>query len=503
VGQSAIPQFPNRDHFLMTLSSETVKVTYDGDDATTAFATTFVYWDDTDVAVILRSSAGVETTLTKGTHYTLAGGSGAVGTVTTTSGNTVATGETLTIKGDRADTQATTFATGGAFPSANAERAIDQIVRMVQQQSEEIGRKVGFSETSTDSDVDLPDLVADELWVVNSAGTGLESKALSEISSSALTTPVGLSDGGAAVDLTGLTVEDIIRLNTAGTALEGRSVSETNADLFAKGSDIASADPLVIGTDGGYFDVTGTTTFDEQTVAAGRLYMLQFDGALTMTDDADHDLGGADITTAAGDKGLFYAIAANTVQLISWIPEGSLPDKTVRDWELLGTASASASSSVDFETSINSTYHAYKILIAGLVPASDAVDLFLRIGTGGTPTYQSGASDYGWAITTTETGNVGSGLSDDADSEVAIATGVGTGANEDLCGEITIYDPSNTGFNTMVTYNISQRTSAALTRTTVGAGQYLADTAVTAIRLIMSSGNIASGEFRLYGLRDA
>ncbi len=52
---------------------------------------------------------------------------------------------------------------------------------------------------------------------------------------------------------------------------------------FKKGADIASASPLVLGTDGNYFDVTGSTGFSAITVAAGALFMLQFDGALTLT----------------------------------------------------------------------------------------------------------------------------------------------------------------------------------------------------------------------------
>ena len=39
-----------------------------------------------------------------------------------------------------------------------------------------------------------------------------------------------------------------------------------------KGGDIASASPLVIDTDGDYFDVTGTTGFAAMTVAADRQF---------------------------------------------------------------------------------------------------------------------------------------------------------------------------------------------------------------------------------------
>jgi hypothetical protein len=89
---------------------------------------------------------------------------------------------------------------------------------------------------------------------------------------------------------------------------------------MAKGGDIASASPLVVGTDGDYFDVTGTTGFAAMTVAANRHFFLQFDGALTMTHHATNlDLPGeANITTAAGDVGEFYSTGANTVQCVNY-----------------------------------------------------------------------------------------------------------------------------------------------------------------------------------------
>jgi hypothetical protein len=87
-----------------------------------------------------------------------------------------------------------------------------------------------------------------------------------------------------------------------------------------KGGDISSASPLVIDTDGDYFDVTGTTDFAAMTVAADRQFTLQFDGALTMTHHATNlDLpGAANVTTAAGDVGVFQSTGANTVQCISY-----------------------------------------------------------------------------------------------------------------------------------------------------------------------------------------
>jgi hypothetical protein len=90
--------------------------------------------------------------------------------------------------------------------------------------------------------------------------------------------------------------------------------------LSEKGSDIASANPLVITAGSDYFDVTGTTNFSAMTVATNRQFTLQFDGVLTMTHHATNlDLPGeANITTAAGDVATFQSTGANTVQCINY-----------------------------------------------------------------------------------------------------------------------------------------------------------------------------------------
>lgn len=106
----------------MTLASATTKVSYAGNGSTASFSVTFVYWDNTDIEVILRSSAGVETTWVLNTQYTLSGGAGSTGTLTVDTSPTdytPASGETLVIRSKRADTQGTALPLGGAFPSTN------------------------------------------------------------------------------------------------------------------------------------------------------------------------------------------------------------------------------------------------------------------------------------------------------------------------------------------------------------------------------------------------
>ena len=114
--------------------------------------------------------------------------------------------------------------------------------------------------------------------------------------------------------------------HSAGIPVELRMTAELLSDFAEdlgsgyKGGDIASASPTVIDTDGDYFNVTGTTSFAAFTVAANRLFTLQFAGALTMTHHATNlDLPGeANITTAAGDVAEFFSTGTNTVQCVNY-----------------------------------------------------------------------------------------------------------------------------------------------------------------------------------------
>ena len=136
----------------MTLTATTNKVAYSGNGSTTSFAVTFIYWDDTDVRVILsNNTTGAETVWTNGTQYTLTGGDGSTGTLTVDTSPTdytPATGETLTIKSNLPDKQSTSLPLGGALPSTAIEERLDKNVRLSQQLSEELSRAIQFAESS-------------------------------------------------------------------------------------------------------------------------------------------------------------------------------------------------------------------------------------------------------------------------------------------------------------------------------------------------------------------
>ena len=303
----------------MTLTDSTNRVQYTGNGSTTSFAITFVFWDADDPQVTHADSSGTETTWTRGTQYTITGGSGATGTltvVTSPTDYTPALNETLTIKSNLANTQPTSLPAGGELPSGTLEQQLDQIVRQLQQFSETVGRSITLKISSTESDVTIEDLDGNtgKFAQVNAAEDGFTYASVT--SSGTITDPVPVANGG-----TGSTsaATAITALGAAGT---GVSNTFTKNQVWNKGSDLSSASPLVLGATGNYYDVTGTTGFSQITCTSGTLFMLQFDGALTMSDGANLDLGGANIITAAGDRALFFAVASNTAQLLNYHVEG-------------------------------------------------------------------------------------------------------------------------------------------------------------------------------------
>lgn len=90
----------------------------------------------------------------------------------------------------------------------------------------------------------------------------------------------------------------------------------------AKGADVASGSTLTLGTDGNYFDITGTTTITGiATVGVGTTVCLQFDGAVTLTHHAT-DLvlpGAVDLTTSAGTHVWLNEYATGKWRVLGWL----------------------------------------------------------------------------------------------------------------------------------------------------------------------------------------
>lgn len=175
------------------------------------------------------------------------------------------------------------------------------------------------------------------------------------------------------------------------------------------------------------------------------------------------------------------------------------------NFPLLASATASASATVDFTLTgwTNSEYAAYLVVFSHVAPATDNVGLWLRTSSNGGSSYDAGVSDYEWATFNFNSTPSSAASGDPLDSEIElVTTGLGNAANEANSGTILIFNPS-VAKHAHVTYDMLNISLAGALNRFQGAGRRLSAADVDAIRIMFSSGNIASGEFRLYGIPNA
>lgn len=213
--------------------------------------------------------------------------------------------------------------------------------------------------------------------------------------------------------------------------------------------------------------------------ADGQLLIAQASGrpaAATLT------AGSANVTITNGSG----TITVNTVS-------------SATNWVKITATDASASSEIDF-TGLSATYGVYRIVITNLKPANDGSIFYMRTSTDNGVSFDNGASDYQWSQITSSTSS-NSANESTADTQIELTeSNLGNGTNETADIDITLYNPSATKY-TKATWTASYANSSSATRYAINGGGYRQDTvAVDAIRFLMDTGNITTGEFVLYGL---
>ena len=168
----------------MTISSTTVKNSYSGDGSTAAFNYTFKIFADSDLQVIIRSSTGVETVKTITTHYTVSGaGDANGGSVTFTSGNIPASGETVVLRRAVPQTQAIDYIANDPFPAESHEEGLDRSMMTIQQIQEELDRTIKLSRTNTMTSTEFTNSATDRAGKVLGFDSTGELNVTSEIGS--------------------------------------------------------------------------------------------------------------------------------------------------------------------------------------------------------------------------------------------------------------------------------------------------------------------------------
>lgn len=170
---------------------------------------------------------------------------------------------------------------------------------------------------------------------------------------------------------------------------------------------------------------------------------------------------------------------------------------------VLNSQTAASSSQISFGSSyITSTYNHYRVEIKMAKPATDNVDLEMQFSSDNGSTWKT--SGYGWTVQARGTaGDVSE--ADPSDSEIQLnAEGMDNGTYSYSMFTVDIYSPASSSLPTLAKWQGGYIGNSAVAETVVhGHGNYHTATTLNAVRFVMSSGNIATGTFTLYGLKDS
>lgn len=173
------------------------------------------------------------------------------------------------------------------------------------------------------------------------------------------------------------------------------------------------------------------------------------------------------------------------------------------NFTLISSATASSSATISF-TGLSSTYDSYVVMISKLAPATDSVILYMRTSTNNGSSYDSGASDYAWNSSGCSINNTWDPEGSTGDSKISLvgdqaSEELGNAAGETCAGCVWIYKPSATEY-CKIKFDFCYHDITTNIAGVYGGGVRLTAADVDAIQFYMSSGNISTGDFRLYGL---
>lgn len=307
----------------------------------------------------------------------------------------------------------------------------------------------------------------------------------------------------------GLANGDKATLADVGGMIEINGIEYTVANVTANTFELSGIDGTGFTAYAGGGSIWASITSLITTAELGTIIHREFDGELVLTHHATALIlfNDVDIITAAGDVAELLEYATGDFKLIDYTrADGTSLNAgatTGASMVLLGTASADDDTTIEF-TGIDNTYERYEIQYAKVTVSINAQHFRLRTSSDGGATYDSGASDYAYGSTGFLSNNTVQNTSSNPQTYISITNiGVGSSAGYSLSGEVIIYAPSDASTQTLFGGNGVVRVSADHVSGFRFGGARKEVAIVDAVQLYLAAGNILTGEFRLYGIKDA
>lgn len=326
--------------------------TYNGNGATTAFATGFQFINNSDLLVIVTSSTGVETVQTITTHYTVTG-AGLSGGGTVTFVAAPAAGTKVNIRSNVTIDQQTDYLEGGSFSAATHEDALDKLTKISQQIKEITDRSLKLPSANQSIATTLTAPTATYVLRLSADGTALEWASPATV---ALGTTVSayaqtlLDDADASASRTTLGLGTIATQAANNVAITGGSITGITDMALADGGTGASlADP---GADRIMF-------WDD---SAGAVTWLTAGTNLTITGTTLDASGGAGTNTfntiaVSGQSDVVADSATDTLTLVAGSGMTITTNAGTDEITFMSSGGASAASQAEQETASSTTVY--------------------------------------------------------------------------------------------------------------------------------------------------
>ena len=179
------------------------------------------------------------------------------------------------------------------------------------------------------------------------------------------------------------------------------------------------------------------------------------------------------------------------------IPTGSMT--------LLQTQTASSSSTIDFTSNIDSTYDVYCFKFINCHPANNETNFQVNFRDGGSSFDATKTSTYFQAYHTESDSATSLEYVTGRDNAQStgiqiIGNAIGNNNDESVSGELYLYNPSSTTFVKHYIMRSNSYNGSDYSIDTYVGGYCNTTTAIDGVQFSFASGNIDSGDIKLYGI---
>jgi hypothetical protein len=288
---------------------------------------------------------------------------------------------------------------------------------------------------------------------------------------------------------------------TAGTYLTGTAYNGSGAQTWTVDATSTNTVSKVVARDGSGNFAAGTITAalsGNATTATTATTATNVSGTVAVAN-------GGTGTTSLTANNVILGNGTSAVQVVAPGTTGNVltsngttwqSSDVPRGWVFLSTLTASNSTSINFTSLISSTYENYVVIINSMNPQTGSTTLTARVSINNGSTWISTNYRYNsFDLTGNTPGYAGGG----SVTSLSISDFAVVPTTAGLSGQVLLFDLPAAG---TIAKFLSQITYATRNSFTINSGSYQTAASINAVQFLMSSGNITSGTFSLYGIKD-